>query len=120
MKNITHKLIGFFAVVLLTATSTFAQSTAKPVEDFHEHYITVSSTEVYKEKLISEIIICYGPNHTKTVALGHYHKDNRIDNIEKLTNVLNELGKEGYEVISSSVAVTDHHQKKFFVLEKRD
>ena len=113
-KKIALPIVGLSLLSLLIFFSSFTNS-----EDKSHDYITMSVTEVFKESLISEILICYGPDHTKSIQLGRYHKDNRIPNLEKVTQALNDLKAEGYIIISTSIAVTNHHQKKFFILEKK-
>ena len=109
---------GAFAVCVLALLFGFTQKSQSTQEDVHGEYITIMTTEVYSDHSKSEIEISYGDNKIEHRELKKYHKENRDYNLNQVTDILNELHSKGYDVITNSIAVTNHHKVTLFIMEK--
>lgn len=119
--KLAYYLTGAFATLILISIVGFTQkadsTNEEAVEDDHGRYLNVQVTEVYTEHGHSEIEVAWGENKIDHLELKKYHRDNRDHNLNIITDLLNKLHNEGYDVISHSMAVTNHHKVQLYVLE---
>jgi uncharacterized membrane protein YcaP (DUF421 family) len=110
MKN---KII-VFAIALLLVVSTLVLSAFAP-QEAHSKYITMKTFE-YEAIFESKIVIVYENGQMEEFDLEKAKKQaNIINNMRKINETFNTLGKKGYRLVSSSGEMTS----MTYVFEKK-